>query len=80
VPVTIHYRTRAGRSAPEAAFIGDETLVTSLRRVLRMPSLRLRVHVSAALEAPGGTPRGTLAATAAQSRGRAYYTIAAGPG
>jgi 1-acyl-sn-glycerol-3-phosphate acyltransferase len=87
VPVTFHYRTSAGDPTAEAAFIGEETLLTSLRRVIAMPGVDLGVRVSAPVRAlpPGvrrpvgpGALRAALAIAATPGR-RARYAIAAGP-
>jgi 1-acyl-sn-glycerol-3-phosphate acyltransferase len=49
VPLAFRYRTPDGALTPQPAFIGDETLITSLRRVIRMPSLTVDVRVSASV-------------------------------
>ncbi len=60
VPLAFHYRTADGALTPQPAFIGDETLITSLRRVIRMPSLTVDVHVSGSLFPQLGVDRGAL--------------------
>jgi 1-acyl-sn-glycerol-3-phosphate acyltransferase len=52
VPLRLRYRLPDGRLTTAAAFIGDETLVDSLRRVLPLPGLRVDVTVCAAIH-PG---------------------------
>ena len=60
VPLAFHYRTPDGARTPQPAFIGDETLMTSLRRVVRMPSLIVDVRVSGSLHPQPGASRGAL--------------------
>lgn len=62
-PLALHYRT-SGRTTAWPAFVGDETLVDSLRRVLRMRGLVISVRVHNEI-APGSTAdRRELAALA----------------
>ncbi|HKD99104.1 MAG TPA: lysophospholipid acyltransferase family protein [Micromonosporaceae bacterium] len=60
VPVVLRYRTGDGEPTSRPAFIGDETLIASLRRVLGMPSLHLDVLVHARLYPESGVSRGAL--------------------
>jgi 1-acyl-sn-glycerol-3-phosphate acyltransferase len=43
-PVTLAYRDGAGRSTTVPAFVGDMTLVQSIRAVLAAPRMTVRVH------------------------------------
>lgn len=52
-PLALHYRV-SGRTTAWPAFVGDETLVDSLRRVLRMRGLVVEVRVHNEI-APGST-------------------------
>ncbi|RZS39041.1 1-acyl-sn-glycerol-3-phosphate acyltransferase [Herbihabitans rhizosphaerae] len=44
-PVALRFRMENGRETPAPAFIGDETLIDSVRRVARLRGLVLEVHV-----------------------------------
>jgi 1-acyl-sn-glycerol-3-phosphate acyltransferase len=65
VPVTLRYLTADGTPTAGPAFIGDETLVTSMRRVLAARSLHLDLRAGAALHPDAGTSRRMLARAAA---------------
>jgi 1-acyl-sn-glycerol-3-phosphate acyltransferase len=45
IPFVLRYRLEDGRDTTAAAFIGDETLVTSLKRTARTRGMVLEVHV-----------------------------------
>jgi 1-acyl-sn-glycerol-3-phosphate acyltransferase len=61
VPLALRYRQADGTPTPRPAFIGDETLMTSLRRVLAMSSVRLDMRVGASLHPQAGASRRALA-------------------
>ncbi len=61
-PVSLRYRLADGRPTTVAAFIGDDTLLASLRRVVRIDGLYVDVEPGPVLE-PAGTRR-ELARTA----------------
>ena len=61
VPLTLRYRLADGTPTPRPAFIGDETLMTSLRRVLAMRSVRLEMRAGAGLHPQTGASRRALA-------------------
>lgn len=60
VPITLGYRTADGDRTSLPAFIGEETLLASLRRVLAVPGLDLDVRVGHRLYPEAGTPRAAL--------------------
>jgi 1-acyl-sn-glycerol-3-phosphate acyltransferase len=62
VPFVLRYRLEDGRDTTAAAFIGDETLITSLRRTARARGLVLEVHVLDPIEPSTVGDRGELAA------------------
>jgi 1-acyl-sn-glycerol-3-phosphate acyltransferase len=64
VPMALRYHLGDGASTPLPAFIGDETLLTSLRRVLDTPSIWLDIRVGASLYPHAGGSRRILARTA----------------
>jgi 1-acyl-sn-glycerol-3-phosphate acyltransferase len=61
VPVAIGYRDRDGALTPAAAFIGDDTLVASIGRVLGAPRIRVGLAVGSPLHPQAGASRRTLA-------------------
>jgi 1-acyl-sn-glycerol-3-phosphate acyltransferase len=61
VPLALRYRLTDGTPTPRPAFIGDETLMTSLRRVLAMRSVRLEMRAGSGLHPQTGASRRTLA-------------------
>jgi 1-acyl-sn-glycerol-3-phosphate acyltransferase len=63
-PVAIGFRLADGTPARGGAFVGDQTLLDSLLRVLRLPGMVCEVTVLPAI-APGGLDRRELAARAA---------------
>jgi 1-acyl-sn-glycerol-3-phosphate acyltransferase len=66
VPVTLAFRLGDGAGTTIAAYIGEDTLLASVRRVLSARGLRITVHAHAALHpAPGASRK--LLARAAQS-------------
>lgn len=67
VPIAIRYRTEDGTPTTAAAFVGDETLLASLRRVVSTRGLVLEVHVLPALPAGTSTDRRALALLAEYS-------------
>lgn len=56
-PVTLKYLDADGGSTAAPAFLGDETLIDSLRRVLALRGLRVQVHWLPAIPAIAGTGR-----------------------
>jgi 1-acyl-sn-glycerol-3-phosphate acyltransferase len=50
IPFVLRYRLEDGRDTTAPAFIGDETLVTSLKRTARTKGLVLEVHVLEPIE------------------------------
>ena len=56
-PIALRYRKADGSPCPAAAFVGDDTFVASLGRVLREPAVHVDVHVGAALPSAGRTRR-----------------------
>jgi 1-acyl-sn-glycerol-3-phosphate acyltransferase len=65
VPMTLRFRAAAGHGNPNSAFIGDETLIDSLTRVVETPEQRLDLHVGASLYPDTGASRKHLARLAA---------------
>ncbi len=63
-PVAIGFRLADGTPARGAAFVGEQTLLDSLLRVLRLPGLECEVSVLPAID-PAGPDRRELAARAA---------------
>ncbi|MCE7007929.1 1-acyl-sn-glycerol-3-phosphate acyltransferase [Kibdelosporangium philippinense] len=61
IPFVIRYRLTDGRDTTAPAFIGDETLVTSLRRTARTKGLVLEVHVLDPIEPSKAANRRELA-------------------
>ncbi|MFC4946360.1 lysophospholipid acyltransferase family protein [Pseudonocardia sp. GCM10023141] len=70
-PVAIALRTAGGAPARAAAFVGDQTLLDSLLRVVRMPALECEVTVLAAIPAGTAADRRELALLASATVGRA---------
>lgn len=56
LPVALRYRTRDGRATTAAAFIGDDTLLSSVHRVLGLRGLVLELRLLP-LEQPAGDRR-----------------------
>ncbi len=54
-PVTLQYLDAEGRRTTAPAFLGDETLIDSVRRVLALRGLQVRVHWLPAIPAIAGT-------------------------
>src|SRR5205823_2862326 len=69
VPLRLRYRLPGGGATTAAAFIGDETLLDSLRRILPQPGLRIDVTVCAAIHPDRPASRRLLAHLAAASIG-----------
>lgn len=61
IPFVIRYRLADGRDTTAPAFIGDETLVTSLRRTARTRGLVMEVHVLDPIEPSKAANRKELA-------------------
>jgi 1-acyl-sn-glycerol-3-phosphate acyltransferase len=78
-PVAIRYPNCDGTPNPHAAFVGDTSFVTSLRRVLRLPALRAELTFGPALEVRGRT-RGEIAAWAQAFVARAIGVRSDPPG
>jgi 1-acyl-sn-glycerol-3-phosphate acyltransferase len=68
-PVAIRYRDAQGRPTRSAAFVGDMTIVESVRRILREPRMEAEVVFCAPLSSAGRT-RAELAALAHASIAR----------
>ncbi|MDQ1644505.1 MAG: hypothetical protein QOJ50_689 [Cryptosporangiaceae bacterium] len=64
VPVTIAFSLPGGVFTTAAAFVGDDDLVSSIRRVVSLRGLRIRVHVHPAVLPATGDTRRTLARSA----------------
>lgn len=64
VPVTIRYADRHGTVTTVPAFLGDETLVASIRRLAGRRTTRVGIRVGAALHPGPGADRRHLAAAA----------------
>ena len=64
IPIALRFRMSDGRETTAPAFIGDETLVTSLRRVARLRGLVLEMHVLREIPAGTTADRRTLATLA----------------
>lgn len=54
-PVTLQYLDSGGRRITAPAFLGDQTLIDSVRRVLALRGLHVRVHWLPAIPAIAGT-------------------------
>ncbi|MBO0871748.1 MAG: 1-acyl-sn-glycerol-3-phosphate acyltransferase, partial [Micromonosporaceae bacterium] len=67
VPVRLRYRLADGTPTAHPAFIGDETLLQSLGRVLRIRRLRVEVRVGAAIHPDAGASRRALARLAGKA-------------
>ncbi len=61
VPVRLRYRLPDGSTTTAPAFIGDETLLQSLRRILPLTGLRVEVNPCPALYPDGDADRRALA-------------------
>jgi 1-acyl-sn-glycerol-3-phosphate acyltransferase len=69
VPASLRYLLPDGQPTTMPAFIGDEPLWSSLRRVLSAPGLRVEVHIHPALHPDSGASRRALATAAAAAVG-----------
>ena len=69
VPVTVRFRYADGTGTTVAAFVGDDTLVASLRRVITTRGLRVEVRAHPALHPAPGASRRSLANAALASAG-----------
>jgi 1-acyl-sn-glycerol-3-phosphate acyltransferase len=67
VPVALRFRTGDGRETTAPAFIGDEGLIDSVRRVARLRGLVLEVHVLAEIAPGRAADRRELAALAEEA-------------
>jgi 1-acyl-sn-glycerol-3-phosphate acyltransferase len=67
VPLRLRYRLPGGGATAAAAFIGDETLVDSLRRILALPGLHVDVTVRTAIHPDPDASRRALAHLAGAS-------------
>jgi 1-acyl-sn-glycerol-3-phosphate acyltransferase len=76
IPVRLRYRLPDGAATTAAAFIGDETLLESLRRILALPGVRVDVHACAALHPDVSASRRALAHLAGAAVG-AHWPAAA---
>jgi 1-acyl-sn-glycerol-3-phosphate acyltransferase len=79
VPVRLRYRLPDGSATTAAAFIGDETLLDSLRRILRLPGLRVDVRLCAAIHPDERATRRALAHLAGASVGARWPEPVAAP-
>lgn len=70
VPVTLRYQLADGTGTTVAAFLGDDALLPSLRRVIAAGDLRIAVHLHPALHPGPGGSRRTLARAAHASINR----------
>jgi 1-acyl-sn-glycerol-3-phosphate acyltransferase len=61
IPVAFRFRLADGRETTAPAFIGDETLIDSLRRVARLRDLVMEVHVLRPIQPGAARDRRTLA-------------------
>jgi 1-acyl-sn-glycerol-3-phosphate acyltransferase len=68
-PVTLRFRGPDGRPGTEAAFLGEETLVASLRRILAARGLRIDLACAAALHPDPAASRRILAQVAQRAVG-----------
>jgi len=64
VPIALRYRLLDGRDTTAPAFIGDETLLTSVRRTARVRGLIVEAHVLPPIESDAAEDRRGLAALA----------------
>jgi 1-acyl-sn-glycerol-3-phosphate acyltransferase len=55
MPVTLTYRDAYGRQTAAPAFVGDESLLVAIRRVVRVPDLTVGVHWLRPIPAIAGT-------------------------
>ncbi|GIH11979.1 lysophospholipid acyltransferase family protein [Rugosimonospora africana] len=69
VPVTLRFRLAGAGRTSAAAFIGDETLLVSLRRILRLPGLIIELSCGAMIHPASGATRRSLARVAARAVG-----------
>lgn len=80
VPLTLDYRTDAGsRTTTVAAFVGDDTLWRSLRRVLAVRGLVVSVAAAPALHPEAGASRRVLARVAESAVGSADLPVTVAP-
>jgi 1-acyl-sn-glycerol-3-phosphate acyltransferase len=69
VPVTLRFDVPGVGRTSAAAFIGDETVLDSIRRILRLPGLRISLACGAAIHPASGATRRSLARVAATAVG-----------
>jgi 1-acyl-sn-glycerol-3-phosphate acyltransferase len=69
VPVTLRFRLAGIGPTSAAAFIGDDTLFASLRRILRLPGLTIGISCGAMIHPASGATRRSLARVAAMAVG-----------
>jgi hypothetical protein len=67
-PLRLSYHHRDGRPSTVAAYVGDDTLLASIRRLITAPGTVVRVHVES-LQLPGTSRRELAARCAAAVRG-----------
>jgi 1-acyl-sn-glycerol-3-phosphate acyltransferase len=67
IPIALRFRMADGRETTAPAFIGDETLIDSLRRVARLRGLVLELHVQREIPAGITSDRRTLTTLAEAS-------------
>jgi 1-acyl-sn-glycerol-3-phosphate acyltransferase len=79
VPVRLTFRLSDGESTSIAAFLGEETLWTSLRRVLRVRGLLITATVAPALHPDVTATRGMLARVAESAIGMTFPAPARRP-
>jgi hypothetical protein len=78
-PVALRYRLLDGWPTTAPAFLGSETLWTSLLRVVRLPGVVCELEVLPLLEPAAGTDRRALAAAAERAVAAATGAAAAAP-
>jgi 1-acyl-sn-glycerol-3-phosphate acyltransferase len=61
IPIAFRFRMADGRETTAPAFIGEETLIDSMRRVARLRDLVMEVHVLRPIQPGTATDRRTLA-------------------
>ena len=77
-PLRLSYRHRDGRPSTVPAFVGDDSLLTSVRRVITARRTVCHIHVES-LQLPGTDRRDLAARCEAAVRGRANRTALVAP-
>jgi 1-acyl-sn-glycerol-3-phosphate acyltransferase len=76
VPVRLRYRLPGGGATTAAAYVGDETLLRSLRRVLPLPGLRVEIRACSAIHPDPHASRRVLAHLAGAAVGAPVSPVA----